>query len=60
MKEIIFAIEESVESGFEAKAIGYDIFTEADTQEELKENIKEAVSCHFEPDLIKFQITISK
>ncbi|MCK9424955.1 MAG: 2-oxoisovalerate dehydrogenase [Ignavibacteriaceae bacterium] len=48
MNEIIFIIEESVEGGFEAKALGESIFTEAETIEELKKNIKDAVSCHFE------------
>ncbi|MCK9212202.1 MAG: 2-oxoisovalerate dehydrogenase [Ignavibacteriaceae bacterium] len=48
MNEIIFIIEESVDGGFEAKALGESIFTEAETIEELKKNIKDAVSCHFE------------
>lgn len=47
-KEIIFMIEESPEGGYVAKALGHSIFTEADTFEELKERIKDAVSCHFE------------
>ena len=48
MKEIIFLVEESVDSGYTAKAIGYSIFTEAETYEALKENIKDAVHCHFD------------
>ncbi len=55
--EIIFYIEESLEGGYEAKALGYSIFTEGDTLEELKENIRDAVHCHFEdndvPQIIK-------
>jgi hypothetical protein len=35
-KEIIFVIEESAEGGYEAKALGHSIFTEADTYEEIK------------------------
>lgn len=50
IKEIIFQIEESIEGGYEAKAIGYSIFTEGETYEELKKNIKEAVNCHFAKD----------
>jgi len=46
--EIIFMINESVEGGFEAKALGYSIFTEAETLEKLREMIKDAVHCHFE------------
>ncbi len=48
MKEIFFLIKESPEGGFEAEALGKAIFTEADTVEELKSQIKDAVSCHFE------------
>jgi hypothetical protein len=48
MKEIIFLIEDSSESGYEASALGQSIFTEGETMDELKENIREAVRCHFE------------
>ena len=45
--EIIFIVEESLEGGFEAKALGHSIFTEAENLDSLKINIKESVSCHF-------------
>ncbi len=48
MSEIIFVVEESAEGGFEAKALGESIFTDGETMEELKANIKEAIQCHFE------------
>ncbi|MFH1197930.1 MAG: 2-oxoisovalerate dehydrogenase [bacterium] len=48
--EIIFVVEESLEGGFEAHSLGYSVFTEAETIEELKKNIIEAVDCHFESD----------
>ncbi|MBU1127757.1 MAG: 2-oxoisovalerate dehydrogenase [Candidatus Omnitrophica bacterium] len=47
-KEIIFLVEESSEGGYEAKALGYSIYTEADELEGLKSKVKEAVECHFE------------
>lgn len=47
-KEIIFIVEESVEAGYEAKALGHSIFTEADTFEELKKMVHDAVLCHFD------------
>ena len=47
-KEIIFIVEESPEGGWIAKALGFSIFTEADSIDELKLNIKEAIGCHFE------------
>ncbi|GBD87240.1 hypothetical protein BMS3Abin03_01167 [bacterium BMS3Abin03] len=47
-KEIIFIVEESLDGGYEAKAVGHSIFTEGETVPELKENIIEAVRCHFD------------
>lgn len=45
--EIIFIVDESPEGGYEARSLQYSIFTEADTFEELKEMVHDAVSCHF-------------
>ena len=53
MTEIIFIVEESPECGYEARALGHSIFTEGKTTEEIKENIKEAIRCHFEVDIPK-------
>ena len=50
MNEIFFLIEEALEGGYTAKAIGESIFTEGETMDELKDNIREAVQCHFEDD----------
>ena len=50
MKEIIFLVEEALEGGLTAKALGESIFTEAESIEELRINVREAVECHFEPD----------
>jgi len=50
MKELIFLVEESTEGGFIAKALGESIFTEAETFEDLKEAIRDAVKCHFDDD----------
>jgi predicted RNase H-like HicB family nuclease len=47
IKEIIFLVEEATEGGYIAQALGESIFTEADTLEELKIQIKDAVNCHF-------------
>jgi len=47
-KEIIFLVEESPEGGYEARALGHAIFTEADSFEELKERVRDAVHCHFD------------
>jgi hypothetical protein len=46
--EIIFSIQESPEGGYEARALGHALFTQADTMEELKKNVREAVHAHFD------------
>ena len=60
MNEIIFLLEEALEGGYTAKALGESIFTEGDTMEEIKANIKEAVECHFDegnkPKLIRLHL----
>ena len=48
--EIIFAVEESPEGGYEARALGYSIYTQAETLEELKAMIQDAVRCHFDEE----------
>jgi len=48
--EIIFSVQESVEGGYEARALGHDIFTQAETLEELRGMVRDAVRCHFNGD----------
>lgn len=48
MNEILFYVEEELEGGFSAKSANYSIFTQGDDLETLKENISDAVRCHFE------------
>jgi hypothetical protein len=50
MNEIIFLVEEREDGGYRAKALGESIFTEADTMEQLRTAIKDAVYCHFDDD----------
>jgi hypothetical protein len=46
--EIILSVEESPAGGYEARALGHSIYTQADTLEELKRMLQDAVRCHFE------------
>ena len=46
--EIIFVVEESPEGGYDARALGYGVYTQADTLEDLKEMVRDAVRCHFD------------
>ncbi len=61
VREIIFLVEEDPEGGYNAKSLGESIFTEGDTLEEIKANIKNALKCHFDkeediPDIIRLHI----
>jgi hypothetical protein len=51
LREIFFLVERAPEGGFTAQALGHSVFTEADTWDELKSAIEDAVHCHFEPNL---------
>ena len=44
--EIIFSVHDSPEGGYEARAVGHCIFTQAKTMDELKVNAEDAVRCH--------------
>lgn len=46
--ELIFEIRDAEEGGYYARALGYPIFTQADTWEDLRANVLEATSLHFE------------
>ena len=46
--EIVFAVDEAPEGGYTARALGHSIFTEADSLEELRRMVREAVLTHFD------------
>jgi hypothetical protein len=48
MSEIVFLVEEDPEGGFNARALGESIFTQAATWAELNERVREATLCHFD------------
>ena len=47
-EEIVFQVRESPEGGYEARAVGYSIFTQGDDWDDLKYMMRDAVLCHFE------------
>ena len=57
MSEVVFLIEEAAEGGYSARALGESIFTEADTLDDLRAQVRDAVRCHFDegrrPSLIR-------
>lgn len=50
MEELIFMVEESPEGGFTARGLGVSIYTQADTMEELRSAVIDAVHCHFDDE----------
>ena len=46
--EIVFEVTETLEGGYDARALGHAIFTQGDDWEDLKEMARDAVLCHFE------------
>ena len=60
MTDLHFIVEEAPEGGFTARAVGADIFTEADDLQTLHAQVRDAVRCHFDakhlPGLIRLYI----
>ena len=62
MSEIIFEVrEDEVDGGYTANALGYGIHTQAETLEELRTMVKDAVNCYFDetmqsPRIIRLHI----
>ncbi len=50
MIEIVFLVEDDLDGGYTAKALGESIFTQADDLDSLKKMIRDAVDCHFTED----------
>jgi hypothetical protein len=47
MNEIIFEVGQDADGGFTAEAIGESIFTQADSWEELRANVREVVRAFY-------------
>ncbi|MEI9886849.1 MAG: hypothetical protein WDN08_10195 [Rhizomicrobium sp.] len=47
MSELVFDVTQDGDGGFVAEALGEGIVTEADTWEELRDNVREAVAAYF-------------
>ena len=50
MEEIIFIVEDCEEGGLTARALGHSILTGADSLNELRDAVKDAVKCHFDEE----------
>jgi len=48
MSEVIFEVlEDEIDGGYTASALGFGIATQGDSLDELRVNVREAVHCHF-------------
>jgi hypothetical protein len=60
VSRIVFLVDLDPDGGYTARALGSDIFTEADDRQGLRANVREALRCHFDdrhaPDLVRLQL----
>ena len=62
MTELVSVVEEDPDGGYSARSVGESTFTEADSIDELRATIREAVACHCDepedrPKLIRLHVT---
>jgi len=48
MSEIVFTVEQALEGGFVARAVGPSIYAQADSMADLRAQVRDAVRCHFD------------
>ena len=54
LSEIIFEVsEDEVDGGYSASALEYGIHTEGETIDEVRSNVREAVECYFDEELLE-------
>jgi predicted RNase H-like HicB family nuclease len=47
MNELVFEVTQEADGGYVAEALGEGVITQADTWEEFRENVREAVAAYF-------------
>lgn len=50
VQELIFIVGETASGEYTAQALGFSIHTEADSIEELRTAVRDAVNCHFDDE----------
>lgn len=52
--EIVFeVVEDEIDGGYSASALGFGIHTQADTIDDLRRNVREAVDCYFDDGMAR-------
>ena len=58
--EIVFAVTQEADGGFVAECLSHDIFTQGNNWEEMRANVREAVSAFFfdqpKPSMIRLHL----
>ncbi len=58
--EVVFSVTQEGDGGFVAECLSHDIFTQGDTWEELRVNVREAVEGYFfdqqKPDAVRLHL----
>jgi predicted RNase H-like HicB family nuclease len=58
--EIVFVVTQEADGGFVAECLSHDIFTQADTWDQLRANARQAVAAYFfdqqKPDTIRLHL----
>ncbi len=64
MSEIHFIVEPAAEGGYLARAFGHDVITEADDFQALRQQVRDAILCHFDdttrPTVTRLHCTCEK
>lgn len=47
MNELVFEVTQEADGGYVAEALGEGVITQADTWDELRDNVREAVAAYF-------------
>jgi hypothetical protein len=58
--ETVFIVEDAIEGGYTAYALGQSIVTEAPTWDELQAMVEDAVHCHFDPEEVPPMIRLHR
>jgi hypothetical protein len=48
MGEVVFVVDREIDGGFSAHAVGESVFVQAQSQDELRAKIVDAMACHFD------------
>jgi hypothetical protein len=57
--EIILVVEEAAEGGYNARALGHAIRTEADSLVKLRGMVQDAVRCHFDDQVAGYRASLA-